>query len=226
MKYFFGIIVLVALMGAFVTMAGCGNPISQTTSKNASFTTTITSTSSPTRTNFNGVNSASSESINGLSLSVSLDSTQYQPGQDIRIAIGEQNTLTTENKVQASNKWAYINLALGQCGTNGAIYGIAIFQGNHTAADISSLTQLSLYDYSFIAPCPPPIPVTAYDFKPLSDIITSQYSTSEAFAEMNVRGYWTGSSLSVTRHTFGPGVYTVVAGDEWGALVVLHFKVS
>ena len=35
-------------------------------------------------------------------------------------------------------------------------------------------------------------------------------------------GYWNGSTIT----DFEQGVYTVVAGDEWGALVVLHFTVS
>jgi hypothetical protein len=27
-------------------------------------------------------------------------------------------------------------------------------------------------------------------------------------------------------HAFDPGIYTVVGGDEWGALVILHFTVT
>jgi hypothetical protein len=29
-----------------------------------------------------------------------------------------------------------------------------------------------------------------------------------------------------TRIPFDPGIYTVVAGDEWGNLVILHFTVA
>jgi len=36
-------------------------------------------------------------------------------------------------------------------------------------------------------------------------------------------GYWTDSSEF---KTFEPGVYTVAAADEWGALAIVHFTVT
>jgi hypothetical protein len=44
--------------------------------------------------------------------------------------------------------------------------------------------------------------------------------------EYTETGYWTGAAPNATQQNFEPGVYTVVAGDEWGALVVVHFTVS
>ena len=32
--------------------------------------------------------------------------------------------------------------------------------------------------------------------------------------------------MEAVQDNFNPGVYTVVAGDEWGALVVAHFTIS
>jgi hypothetical protein len=39
-------------------------------------------------------------------------------------------------------------------------------------------------------------------------------------------GYWASNNVGATFTNFEPGVYTVIAGDEWGALVVVHFTVS
>jgi hypothetical protein len=41
------------------------------------------------------------------------------------------------------------------------------------------------------------------------------------------RGYW-GTSLlgSSSFQTFSPGIYTVVAGDEWSGIVFAYFTVS
>jgi len=39
-------------------------------------------------------------------------------------------------------------------------------------------------------------------------------------------GFWTGSRPDATLNIFTPGIYTVVGGDEWGALVILHFTIS
>jgi hypothetical protein len=43
----------------------------------------------------------------------------------------------------------------------------------------------------------------------------------------SANGYYTSSEPSeVIFKLFDPGVYTVVAGDEWGQLVLLHFIVG
>jgi hypothetical protein len=72
----------------------------------------------------------------------------------------------------------------------------------------------------------------AYDFKPLSDIEILDYGTNNQDLnnivlkdEIGLKGYWTNDSVSQFNN-FDPGVYTVIAGDEWGALVVLNFTVS
>jgi hypothetical protein len=39
-------------------------------------------------------------------------------------------------------------------------------------------------------------------------------------------GYWTGSLATAAFHPFPPGVYTVLAEDEWGDVVLLHFTVN
>jgi hypothetical protein len=45
-------------------------------------------------------------------------------------------------------------------------------------------------------------------------------------AEYTETGYWTGAAPNAIQQNFDPGVYTVIAGDEWGALVFVHFTVS
>ena len=48
--------------------------------------------------------------------------------------------------------------------------------------------------------------------------------TENMNAEVQTTGYGGTSSAAFTN--FDHGVYTVVAGDEWGALVVVHFTVA
>ena len=44
--------------------------------------------------------------------------------------------------------------------------------------------------------------------------------------ELQLNGYWDGNPMEAVQDNFNPGVYTVVAGDEWGALVLVHFTVT
>jgi hypothetical protein len=178
-------------------------------------------------------NAAVIQSTHGLSLSLSLDSTKYYTGNGISIVVNEKNTLSKTNKVTTSEKWPVGGLSVGPCGTYDYPFGVAIFQGNYTAANILSATPLELYDPILRHSCPLILSeISSYVFQPSSDIADLfQMSGSTAALtgeEMNSdvqpmsMGYWNGSTIT----DFEQGVYTVVAGDEWGALVVLHFTVS
>ena len=222
MKQRIGVIGVALLLGILATSAGCGNHSNHITT--------------PTTAGFNGGNSASSKSASGLSLSLSLDSTTYQPGQQVTIVIVETNTLSKTNIVSISNKWSCSYLTLGQCGTYLLPFGVALLQGYYSSTNISTATPatpLMFYDYN-VQPCPIVLgKITTYDFKPSSDIATIQYKsqpgtqpikTNVAFS-LQLTGYWTGSPPPIKKN-FEPGDYPVVAGDEWGNLVVLHFTVS
>jgi hypothetical protein len=109
-----------------------------------------------------------------------LDSTTYKPGQDVIITIDEYNTLTIENNVPLSKEWAFDFLTLGGCGTNGRVFGIAVFQGSYTSDDISKGTPLPFWNYSFTTPCPTiTTPPNGYSIKLLS----------RDFLEMHLNGY-------------------------------------
>lgn len=46
--------------------------------------------------------------------------------------------------------------------------------------------------------------------------------TESVDASIAANGYWSGDSFT----SFPSGVYTVVAGDEWGGIAILHFTVA
>ena len=192
------------------------------------------STSTPTPTNFSGEESTTYLSNSGLALSLSLSATEIQPGQQVSLTIAEKNTLNSMNTVQAANNWPLKGLGVSACGTLNYPIGIAIFQGYYTSADINPGALLALYDPYAPYACPMILSgITAYAFKPLSavaDVLVSGSSEPAIAAlQMNAvvaaKGYWTAGQTS-TFANFAPGVYTVVGGDEWGGLVVLHFTVS
>ena len=184
-------------------------------------------------TNPNGVNSASSNSISGLSLSLFLDEITYQPGQTVTIVLDETNTLSKTNNVHTADEWALVGLSVSPCGTLNYPFGVAVFQGYYTSGDISSVTPLKLYNTDVEYHCPMILSqINTYAFHPSSDTAavsqmsnTSPVITEKMNAEIQPTGYWTGSPTE-TLTNFAPGVYTVVGGDEWGALVVLHFTIS
>jgi hypothetical protein len=167
----------------------------------------------------------------GLNLTLSLDSTTYYPGEQISITIEERNTLATDNNIHVSDGWSVQGLNLGPCDT---IYpfGISILQGYYDAEGVVAITPLQLFDPNVVPPCAPILPAVFYDFQPWSDVAAiytgydSEPSSIDMIANVTPAGFWTGSPPNASFSNFSPGIYTVVGGDEWGALVILHFTVS
>jgi len=168
----------------------------------------------------------------GLSLTISLNSTTYHPGEQISVNIEEKNILPTENEVRAANRWPFHGLTLTPCGTLYYPFGISILQGYYDSENVAGVTPLQLFDPNVVYTCPPILAAVSYDFQPWSDsaAIYTGYGfmpwSRNMSTEVTSEGFWTGSYPNATSSNFTPGMYTVVGGDEWGALVILHFTVS
>jgi len=169
----------------------------------------------------------------GLSLTLSLNSTTYHPGEQISVTIHEKNTLPIENNIHVASEWPVQGLNLGPCGTLNYPFGISILQGYYDAKSVVTITPLQLFDPNAAYHCPVILAgITSYDFQPWSDIaaIYTSYDSEPWSINMTTQvtsaGFWTGSRPKATFSNFTPGIYTVVGGDEWGALVILHFTIS
>jgi hypothetical protein len=170
----------------------------------------------------------------GLNLTLSLNSTTYHPGEQISVTIDEKNILAVANNIQAANAWPVQGLSVGPCGTLNYPFGISILEGYYDAKSVSAITPLQLFDPNASYHCPAILAAVSYDFKPWSDIaaIYTGYDSEpwsiNMTTEVTSAGFWTVTHGHPTWifSNFTPGIYTVVGGDEWGALVILHFTIS
>ncbi len=193
---------------------------------------TGTPVSSPTPSPVTYQNSATVISQNGLSLTVATSAGSYRSGDRISVSINEKNTLAWVNNMPASSAWVIKGLNDGPCGTLNYPFGIAVLQGDFSLDSIASATPLVLYDPNAINSCPMILAgITAYNFQPSSDMaaistsFNSQPVTMEMSSSLEVSGNWTGAPNAVFT-AFTPGVYTLVGGDEWGNVAILHFIVN
>jgi hypothetical protein len=171
----------------------------------------------------------------GLSLTLSLNSTTYHPGEPISITIDEKNILTRENNIHGADEWPVEGLKLHFCGTFNYPFGISILQGYYDAKSAVAIAPLQLFDPNAMYYCPAILADVYYDydFQPWSDVATIHTSNSEPYsinmiATVTSAGFWTVTHGHPTWvfSNFTPGIYTVIGGDEWGALVTLHFTIS
>jgi hypothetical protein len=175
--------------------------------------------------------SSTAISRSGLSLTMSLDSTDYRPGEQIAVNIGEKNIVPAENLVRPADRWPVSGLSISPCGTLYFAFGISILQGYYNSENVSEAAPLQIFSPTFPFPCPTVSGIISYDFRPWSDHadVYVDYGLMPWSANMTisvtVAGFWTGSSAAAVASNFTPGMYTLVGGDEWGALVILHFTV-
>jgi hypothetical protein len=172
----------------------------------------------PTQTRLTGsANAAVIQSAHGLSLSLSLDSATYQSGQPVSIVVDEKNTLSKTNKVSASEKWPVAGLSMEPCGTLNYPFGLVVYKGNYTSADISSAIPLDLYGPYAGTSCPRILgSIASYFFQPSSDI-ADIFQTSEpdaAITQMKMNsdveptpmGYWVRNHTNIYFTDFISGV--------------------
>ncbi len=172
--------------------------------------------------------SATDTNANGLSLTVSLDSTAFHPGDAISIYIKEGNTLSRENDVAVASKWPTAGFSLNPCDPP-SLFGILILRGDYDLIGPGSVSPIQLFG---VYNCPemPATIITSYGFHPSSDtaLVQSSNPPDLQLSIMSTRvmatGEWIGGPTG-TFSNFMAGVYTVVAGDEWGAQALLHFVV-
>jgi hypothetical protein len=168
--------------------------------------------------------STSVASIDGLQLSLEISASRLLSGGSIVVNVSETNTNATPLNQSAARSWAVSGLRTDGCYASIYPFGVAIYYGHYTAQNISSGSPLNLFP---ALPCPLFIRyVSGYYFQQHSDLAVVLPGNGPPVAMASgfaARGNYTHGT---TLQHFSPGMYTVVAGDEWGSLAFLYFVVA
>ncbi|MDG6996978.1 MAG: hypothetical protein JRN52_13745 [Nitrososphaerota archaeon] len=235
---FIPIIVIASIFGAYLWLG----PLSTSTSK----VTPPSALSNVSTNQILGVRLA-------LSINTSTVVLNESTGNEsaILVNISDFNIRSTQNNISATGSWPIRNLTAGTCAFNYP-FGIAIFKGNYDSRNIS-LAKSSIPLFPII-PCPfGGAPAAYYIFEPNSSLagilsqpvitssssntatVTTQYSYAPKLMSESIpiTGYCCKQvtlpncdCYTIGYNPFTIGTYTVVGGDEWGNLVVLHFAVT
>ena len=219
----------------------------ETTTQLSSITTTVTqnlisqttiymnaSSSSPAAVTKVGAAEVSSSS--GMRLDLLVGPSNGTSG--LVVNVDEYNTLSVANNVSSANDWKYPSNDLNPwnpCGAPGPV-GFAIFQGYYDLHNYTNALALTLYNTTLPFSCTTMVyPNYYYSFRPQSYVASLIYSGGSVAATTAlfpiIKGYWTGGygnygGGSATFHVFPQGNYTVLAADEWGKVLLVHFYVS
>lgn len=236
------VIVLILVVGFGVFLNSTFNTTQTTSANPGTINTSSNNSSSPATTATTAFYSESQQSLNstsGLRLDLVVAPSNGSLGS-IVININEYNTLDQVNNVTIENNWNYSEQYLNPfdgCGLTEPL-GLAIFQGYYDLANYTRASALTLYNTSVAISCTTTVnvPTSYYSIRAQSDQAAVVYPSTN-FVDLNTtlslsfttKGYWTGgigSGSSAAFHVFPSGNYTVLAADEWGKVVLVHFVIS
>jgi hypothetical protein len=169
------------------------------------------------------------QTASGLELHLSLNATSIASGQSISVTVWMYNPSSSTANVSASRDWALGGLVIGPCGPLNYPMGFLIMGGNLTISEVMSGQALQLYSPGTYN-CPMILSsISGYAFEPTSSsasVMGSCTSSACFSADMSASATFSGDYGLLGFSSFAPGSYTVVGGDEWGGLMLLHFSVT
>jgi len=139
------------------------------------------------------------------------------------------NTLSDPNNVSNANQWPLVGLVDNSCGTTIYPMGIEIIRGTNLSAASRFYLALSVGPQSCPNGTGTPIPMWLFKADSQWALPVNFPAYSPMNATLQVSGYWTWNGIdpgTAVHHVFEPGIYSVVAGDVWGDLIVMQFSVA
>jgi hypothetical protein len=169
--------------------------------------------------------------VSGLELSLTLNTTNVSAGHGLIATVDATNAKDAPANVSAAADWPVQGLAVSTCGSLNYPVGLAVLKGNYDLSNVTSGKALQIYQPG-LSSCPMILAgIEGFVFQASSDNATLYGScqpgggaclNERINSSVSVAGYWSGSVFK----SFPIGIYTVVAGDEWGGLAILHFAVA
>lgn len=147
-------------------------------------------------------------------------------GQAIAIDMSTSNKLPKTILVPSEYNYSFKGTGLGPCTYRP--FDLAILEGFYGKNNFTQGNKLSLYQPGIYS-CPVSIAPQGYKFEPMSNSVVDRCepfdgcsNTGQIHFHTSFSGSWNNTSF----HKFESGVYTIIAGDEWGHFAIQHFVVN
>lgn len=171
-----------------------------------------------------GQTSAYATSADGLRLTLQMSGSGIGRGGSVTINVTETNTNAKALNESAGHDWAVNGLRMSFCYASVYPFGVAVYEGHQSPSSLSTAVRLNIYP---LVACPLFIRyVSGYYFSPVGSsavVLPGSGPPLPMTSGVVVSGNYTAGN---SRTPLSPGEYTVVAGDEWGTVVLLYFTVQ
>jgi len=193
----------------------------------------------PSQTMTTSLTTSSASSANALEFTMTLNSSSAVQGHAVAVQMSLYNTLNETNDVASAEDWQLSNqselsnsssFGPGACSDGMGPFRVLLLRGSYDSGNYSSGTPLSIFPWPANSPfnyCYVYIPdgtwlgSSSWLFQPESNNATLSANSLPQNVPMNLTVI-----LKPMDVTLPAGQYTVVCGDEWGALQIAHFAVE
>lgn len=239
-----GVVIVVGLVVSSGSMNSSRStpPTASTSALTGASASLTSSSSSPASSSSVGSPNPTVEASNsslGLELLASVNATDIPSEDSINVSMWMMNTRSSANNLSAANDWPVHGLSSWPCGVSDWYpAGLAVYRGYYEVGNVSDGRPLNLWSSLMECPAEPIPSVTSYSFLPRDDI--ANYSGTSSGSGGNPTRVESSVPIDFAQTLYAangtefysslgsslPSAYTLVAGDEWGQIVLMHFRVT
>jgi hypothetical protein len=175
---------------------------------------------------YNFQKSVSLQTGQSFTLYLNISSTAIPSDGSVNITAWVISTYPSIHNITAANSWAVDSGGLWtRICTSGFPIGVGVMQGHYDSTNVTSGTLLTLIRPAVL--CPVQL-MTPQWFAFESQSSSALVSVNNNIGTWDIRSaiIFSGTSVVSQGAQLTPGVYTVVAADEWGDVLTTNFIVS
>jgi hypothetical protein len=168
----------------------------------------------------------SSPTANGFLFTLEVNSTSISSNGHISISAWANSTSPSSNNVTAMSSWPVDNSRLlgGQVCVNGWPIGVGVMQGRYNADNYSQGTLMVISQAVIV--CPATLSPPWFEFEPAPHSSRALVTIEGGPAFWVIQSGLVFGLGSIGSGQLPSGVYTAVAADEWGDILLTNFRVS
>jgi hypothetical protein len=165
---------------------------------------------------------------NGFTLNLQVNTTSISSTGYIAISAWANSTSSSSNNVTGADYWPTMRgpdyWLSGKLCTNGWPIGVGVMQGHYTMENYTLGTLIALPQPAVF--CPAQVPPHWFEFEPAPHSSRALVTVGDTPQIWVIQSSIVFGQGSMGQGPLPAGVYTALAADEWGDLLLTNFRVS
>ena len=162
---------------------------------------------------------------NGFTFNLQVNTTSLSTTGYVAISAWANSTSTSSNNVTGADFWPFDRVRLiGKPCTNGWPIGVGVMQGHYSTDNYTLGTLIPLPQPAVL--CPAQMPPHWFEFEPAPHSSRALVTVGDTPQIWVIQSSIVFGQGSLGQGPLPTGVYTAIAADEWGDVLLTNFRVA